>query len=94
MVVTKDGVPVKGLTSDKFRVLENGKQQELKVFEVHEQSTTAGNAPVPKAPELAPNNYSDFSPYPPSSAVNVLLLDALNTQSADQGRVRGRCLHT
>ena len=87
VVVTKNGVPVKGLTSDKFRVLENGKQQELKVFEVHteeQQRATAGNAPAPKAPELAPNNYSDFSPYPPSSAVNVLLLDALNTPSTDQ----------
>jgi len=100
VVVTKNGAPVKGLTSDKFRVLENGKEQELKVFEVHsqqqsateQQPATAGNAPAAKAPELAPNNYTDFSPYPPSSAVNVLLLDSLNTQSADQGYVRAQVL--
>ncbi len=95
VVVTKNGAPVKGLTSDKFRVLENGKEQELKVFEVHsqeQQPATASNAPAPKAPELAPNNYSDFSPYPPSSAVNVLLLDALNTQSKDQSYVRQQVL--
>jgi VWFA-related protein len=95
VVITKNGVPVKGLTSDKFRVLENGKQQELKAFEVHsqeQQAATASNAPAPKAPELAPNNYSDFSPYPPSSAVNILLLDALNTQSGDQAYVRKQML--
>ena len=95
VVVTKNGEPVKGLTSDKFRVLENGKEQELKVFEVHsqeQQAAAAGNAPAPKAPELAPNNYSDFSPYPPSSAVNILLLDALNTQSGDQAYVRKQML--
>ena len=90
VVVTKNGVPVKGLTSDKFRVLENGKEQELKVFEVHSQEQQSATAS--KAPELAPNNYSDFTPYPPSSAVNVLLLDALNTQSGDQGYVRKQVL--
>jgi VWFA-related protein len=92
VVVTKNGVPVKGLSKDQFRVLENGKEQQLKVFEVHEQSTAPSNAPAAKAPELAPNNYSDFTPYPPSSAVNVLLLDSLNTPSADQAYVRKQML--
>ena len=70
VVVTRNGVPVKGLTKDQFRVLENGKEQELKVFEVHteaEQPATANaastNAPAPRAPALAPNTYSDFTPY-------------------------------
>ncbi len=92
VVVTRNGEPVKGLTSDKFHVSENGKEQDLRVFEVHEQSTPAANAPAAKAPDLAPNNYTDFTPYPPSSAVNVLLLDALNTQSADQAYVRKQVL--
>jgi len=95
VVVTKNGVPVKGLTEDEFRVLENGKQQELKVFEAHseaEQPATASNAPAPKALALLPNTYSDFSPTPPSSAINVLLLDALNTQSTDQANVRKQML--
>lgn len=81
VVVTRNGVPVKGLTKDQFRVLENGKEQELKVFEVHteaEQPATANaastNAPAPRAPALAPNTYSDFTPYPPSSSVSVLLI--------------------
>ncbi len=88
VVVTKNGAPVKGLTSDKFRVLENGKEQELKVFEVHSQEAATAS----KAPELAPNNYTDFAPYPPSSAVNVLLLDTLNTPSVDQSYVRQQVL--
>jgi VWFA-related protein len=99
VVVTKNGLPVKGLSKDQFRVSENGKEQELKVFEVHteaEQPATASaastNAPAPKAPALGPNTYSDFTPYPPSSAVNVLLLDALNTPSTDQAYVRKQML--
>jgi len=104
VVVTKNGVPVKGLTEDKFRVLENGKPQELKVFEAHTEaeqaptadaassSVTSTNPPGPKAPALPPNTYSDFTPTPPSSAINVLLLDALNTQSTDQGNVRKQML--
>ncbi len=85
VVVTKHGAPVKGLTKDKFRVLENGKEQELKVFDEH---TETQQATVVKAPELPPNTYSDFSPYSPSNAVTVLLLDALNTQATDQAKVR------
>jgi VWFA-related protein len=95
VVVTKNGAPVKGLTKDKFRVLENGKEQDLKVFEAHsedEQTATATNAPSAKTPTLPPNTYSDFTPYPPSSAVNILLLDALNTPSTDQAYVRKQML--
>lgn len=99
VVVTKNGVPVKGLSKDQFRVSENGKEQELKVFEGHteaEQPALANaastTAPAPKAPALGPNTYSDFTPYPPSSAVNVLLLDALNTPSTDQAYVRKQML--
>jgi VWFA-related protein len=46
----------------------------------------AANAAIsnaPKPPALPPNTYSDFSPYPPSSAVNVLLIDDLNTPLTD-----------
>jgi VWFA-related protein len=99
VVVTKNGVPVKGLSKDQFRVVENGKEQELKVFEGHteaEQPATANtastNVPAHKAPVLGPNTYSDFTPYPPSSSVNVLLLDALNTPSSDQAKVRKEML--
>ena len=100
VVVTRNGAPVKGLTKDQFRVLENGKEQELKVFDDHseaEQTITATRAastgrPAPRTPSLAPNNYSDFTQYPPSGAVNVLLLDALNTPVADQATVRKQML--
>ena len=91
VVVTKSGEPVKGLTKDRFRLLENGKEQELKVFDEHseeEQSVVSANVSSARVPDLAPNNYSDFTQYPSSSTVNVLLLDALNTPVTDQAIVR------
>ena len=110
VVVTKNGAPVKGLAKDQFHVLENGKEQELRVFEEHSeetQATPAANAasagapsadasPVsasaPETPALPPNTYSDFTPYPPSSAVSVLLLDSMNTLITDQSFVRQKVL--
>ncbi len=96
VVITKNGAPVKGLTADKFHVVENGKEQELTVFEDHMQDAqTAGNAagaPRAKALDLGPNVYSDYTPDPPSSSINVLLLDALNTETKDQAYVRKEML--
>lgn len=94
VVVTKNGVPVQGLTKDKFRVFENGKNQDLKTFEEHaqpEQAESQNNAAA-QAPKLGANNYSDFPQYSPSSSMNVLLLDGLNTPTTDQAYVRKQML--
>ncbi len=40
----------------------------------------------------APHTYTNLSPYPPASAANVLLLDALNTQVENQIEVRRKML--
>lgn len=55
IVQDKRGAPVSGLTKDDFKVLENGKPQEIKMFD--EVKTTAGV--VSAAPPSRPNEFSN-----------------------------------
>jgi VWFA-related protein len=86
VVVTENNRPVKGLTKDSFRILENGKEQEIKTFE--EFSSSGGpqlSASVSAAgfsAGLPPHIYTNA--VPTAGPPNVLLLDALNTPVQDQ----------
>lgn len=87
VVSDKSGQPVKNLTNGQFQVIENGAPQQISFFEEHQ----AG--PPPAAPayplQLPPNVYTNFtSATPDTSPTLVLLMDALNTPSADQVKVR------
>jgi VWFA-related protein len=83
VVVTNKGKPVQGLNKSQFKVVEDGKEQTITSFEEHRP------APVPEVPRrLPPDTYSNRPDYPNSAAVNVLLLDALNTPMADQMQAR------
>jgi len=84
VVVTDGGHPVKGLSKDAFRVLENGKEQEVRSFEEH---SFAGEPAVrPATAALPAHTYSNAAvAYGPPS---VLLLDALNTPVHDQQYLR------
>lgn len=85
VVVTDHGHPVDGLARDGFHIFEDGKEQTVKVFEEHRASEPH---PAQAPPTLPPNTYSNFPELPASSAVNVLLLDAMNTPLQDQRYVR------
>jgi VWFA-related protein len=89
VVVTSKGKPVQGLKESQFRVTENGKTQAVTSFEEH-KAAMAQDAP-PAAP-LPADTYTDRPDYPESSAVNVLLLDALNTPLGDQMQARQQML--
>lgn len=80
VVTDKSGAPVGGLQQRDFSVLEGGKIQAVDFFEEH----TATNAPPAALPQLPPNVYSNEPAVAPNEAVNVLLLDSLNTEEADQ----------
>jgi VWFA-related protein len=84
VVVTESNRPVSGLSKDSFRVLENGKEQEIRNFDVH-SGTAASSVPVSEV-KLPPHVYSNATVAngPPS----VLLLDALNTPVKDQQYLR------
>lgn len=87
------GNPVTDLKREDFTVQEDGKEQPLRVFEFQAPS----HAPEPAtaqdaAVKLAPNIFSNAPRFKPSTLLNVLLLDALNTKTIDQKRAREQML--
>jgi VWFA-related protein len=81
LVTDRSGRPVTGLSRDAFSITEQGKPQTLSFFEEHTGTPKAAPAQIPKLP---PNTFSNFSPFPAPPAVNVLLLDSLNTRMSSQ----------
>src|SRR5581483_4625474 len=77
------GHPDANLNRDDFVVLEDGKPQEIKQFE----RSMASTGPVEVSKPLAPNEYRNVPAEVPN-AVNVVLLDMLNTPVRDQGEAR------
>jgi VWFA-related protein len=92
VVVTEGkGEAVKGLRKDQFQVFEDGKPQSLSFFEEHVARTRpAGSLPTP--PKMPPNVYTNVPPAPLDDAVNVLLLDSLNTPPQMEAYARNEVL--
>jgi VWFA-related protein len=87
VVATDDrGHPSADLNREDFTVLEDGKPQEVKQFERRMSSGTPSLSESPDAP-LPPNEYRNVPAQVPN-AVNIILLDMLNTQTQDQGEAR------
>ena len=87
VVTDKNGQPVHNLPEEKFQVYENGVAQPIAFFEEH----VAAPAPPPLAAAhpLPPNVYTNIAtPAPDTGPILVLLMDALNTPTADQAKVR------
>ena len=82
--------PVHKLTSADFTVLENGKPQAIKTFEEH--VSTQAIAPLPPMPKFLPGTFTNFTNAPASGALNILLLDSLNTPMSAQAEVRDQML--
>src|SRR5215469_5804728 len=89
VVVTHDGHPVKGLQAEGFHVLEDGKEQAIKSFEEHAGPVAEANPE--KQPALPPNTYTNV-PETNGGAINVLLLDAVNTPVGDQAYARHKII--
>jgi VWFA-related protein len=88
VVTDKKQAPVTGLGVQVFEVLEDGKPQTINYFEEH----TAKPAPQSEAPKLAPNLYTNLPSAPVVDAVNVLLLDKINTPLEYQVKVHQQIL--
>ena len=89
VVVRDHGKPVEGLKQADFQIAEDGKPQNISIFEEH-RATDA--LQVAQAPALPPGEFSNDPSYTLTSAANVVLLDALNTPYSDQLYVRHRML--
>jgi VWFA-related protein len=78
--------PVTSLDKKDFQVLEDGKRQTIADFEEHKGVQTERT----KLPPMPPDVYTNFPPVQATDSVNVLLLDALNTQVSDQSLVHAQ----
>ena len=88
VVVRSKDVAVTGLTKDDFRILDNGKPQNISTFSVRSSANAKGtaNKQLANAAPLPPgiiSNRVDRSGEEPVAAT-VILLDRLNTEVADQ----------
>ena len=79
--------PVHNLSVSDFTLLEKGVSQQIRNFEEHTAPSAAETAKLGPLPSLPKGIFTNYTPVPPGSAVNVLLLDALNTPMKDQAYV-------
>ena len=85
VVTDKKGRPVHNLKPSDFTLTENGQPQTMSHVDEHTPETVNASAPLPKLP---PGTFTNFSVAPGSGALNIVLLDSLNTPLADQAFVR------
>jgi len=88
VVTDSHGNPVSGLRQQDFKLTENGKPESVVFFEEHK-----GTEVIPiELPKMPPNVFTNVPVAPQADALNVLLLDALNTPQTDQSYVRAQVL--
>ncbi len=92
VVTDKQGNAIRGLTKDDFAVKENGKRQQIAVFE-WQGPVEEGSEPT-APPPLPPNVYTNRPEYhAPAGPLTIVLLDSLNTSRLDQIRLREELLN-
>ncbi|HYX52175.1 MAG TPA: VWA domain-containing protein [Candidatus Limnocylindrales bacterium] len=84
------GNAIPDLKPDDFTVLEENRQQNIKVFAFADASKMAADDPPPMALPL--NRYTNVPRFRPHGPVTVILLDGINTHSMNQGYVKEEML--
>jgi VWFA-related protein len=92
VVTGKNQKPVHGLQASDFTVTEENAPQAVKHFEEHTALTPGDATKFSAMPKLPPGIFTNFTPDPVNGAVNLLLLDTLNTPLRDQLFVRQQLL--
>ena len=94
VVVTDKDQAVHGLERKRFHVFEDGREQAIASFDENRAPGTlsAASRPAMKTTVLPPETYTNIPDYPDTGAVNILLLDGLNTPLNDQMIVRQKMM--
>jgi len=92
VVTDKSQKPVHGLKASDFTLTEENVPQVVKHFEEHTALTPADATKFPSMPSFPAGVFTNYTPQPVNGAVNLLLLDALNTPLKDQYYVRQQLL--
>src|SRR5258705_1115934 len=92
VVTDKHQKPVHGLKASDFTITEENLPQIVKHFEDHTALTPADATKFPSMPKFPAGVFTNYTPQPVNGAVNLLLLDALNTPLKDQAYVRQQLL--
>jgi VWFA-related protein len=91
VVTDRSGKPVLNLKPEDFQVTDDGAPQKLRIFRM-DQLVTRETATAPKR-QLGPGTYTNIpDPGSVSGPPTVLLVDGVNTPSADQSRMRRQLL--
>src|SRR5258708_10806374 len=87
-VVARDakGAPVTDLKQEDFTVIEDGKEQKLRIFNFQQPDDSVA-APA-QSPANGVNVVDNLPPFKPGRALNVILMDALNTSRVNQISMR------
>jgi len=85
VITDKNGKAVPNLQKESFQIAEDGKPQTISFFDPH-FPTSPSEAPPPTP--LPANTFTNVPSVAPNDAINVLLMDALNTQTTDQAYYR------
>jgi VWFA-related protein len=88
VVQDRENRPIHGLKREDFTVTDAGAPQTLTAFQEHVALSPDQAAKFQPLPKLPPGVFTNFTPVPANSSVNVLLLDSLNTPILDQNYVR------
>ena len=92
VVATDRNGAVANLQRDDFTLLEDGKEQKIRVFNFQQPHINPNGGAAIASPKLPENVYSNVARYNASSALNVLLLDGLNTNLPHQAYVRDQMI--
>lgn len=92
VVVARHGNPMHHLRKQDFHILDNGHPQSIVYFHQHTPAESyAASSPQHRAP-LPPHTYTNASHVAQTNAVNIFLLDDLNTPMSDQVIMRRQAL--
>lgn len=89
VVVRQNGKPVTGIDPKRFHIYDDNHEQTITFAEEHSPAAAPASQQFKSLP---PHFYTNVPQAPASSAVNVLLLDGLNTPLMDQVEVRRQML--